>query len=308
MQRRSSLRFLRISLCTLILYFVCLQLVGDDKADEIVAVVNGQKMTAHQLKLDFFGKLESESTRVRSREGLIEDLIDRELIRQFLSKRKVEADPTLTNQKLAAVKTLIAKRGEKLEEVLQQLSISEDALRALIEQQVAWQMHVTGTLTEEEIQEYWDAHRARFDGTEFEASQIFLKVVPNLPESDRQSAIEKLTEIRRRIVNEEITFADAAREYSHSPSGKNAGQLGRFEFSGRVAKEIAHAALETDVGRISKPFESPYGVHIVQVHERIDGELSLEDARTQVLSALSLKLWDEQVERERKTARIEIVK
>lgn len=286
---------------------VCLPLFAYERNGPITVVVNGQKLTGDQLQLDFFRKLETGASGLRTREQLIDDLIDRELIRQFLEKRKIEADPTLVNQKLAAAKSLIAKRGEKLEQVLQQLSITEDALKSLIEQQVAWQMHVTGTLTEEYILKYWEQNQAKFDGTEFEASQIFLKVLPNVPESNLASAIEKLTDIRRRIINNELTFAEAASVYSDSPSGKRGGSLGKFEYSGRVSAEIAQAVLETEPGRISKPFQSPYGVHIVQVHQKTPGDLSLEDARKQVLSALSKQLWDEQVQRERETSQIEVL-
>ena len=279
---------------------------GFSEVDRVVAVVNGEEITADQLQLDFFLKIDSESETPRGKKKLLDDLIDRELIRQFLARRKVVADPMLVEQKMKRIKKLVEDRGETLDEVLSKLNISEASLTNLLELQVAWQMHLTQTLTEERLQKFWENQHSKFDGTEVEASQIFLKVVPNLPESDVRSAFDKLADIRFEIISGKTSFADAAKNHSHSPSGKNGGQLGRFEFSGRVAEEIAQAAFATAVGEVSRPFRSPFGVHLVQVHERIDGDLSLEDARPQVLKAISKLRWQEQVNRERISVKIEI--
>ena len=49
-------------------------------------------------------------------------------------------------------------------------------------------------------------------------------------------------------------------------------------------------------------------MHIVKVQKRIPGDLSLEDARPQVVKVLSEQLWEELVERLRKSSRIQLQK
>jgi hypothetical protein len=46
----------------------------------------------------------------------------------------------------------------------------------------------------------------------------------------------------------------------------------------------------------------------VQVHERIPGDLSLEDARASVLRRIARDMWNEQVQAEREQAKIEILR
>ena len=67
----------------------------------------------------------------------------------------------------------------------------------------------------------------------------------------------------------EITFEDAAKTYSLCPSGKQGGHLGSFK-RGLMIREFDDAAfdqnlaLDTPHGCIATPF----GYHLVQIHER----------------------------------------
>ncbi len=274
--------------------------------EKIIATVNSRKITGRELQLDFFLKQLSASSVSPTKETLIEQLIDRELIRQFLVKRKVKADSILLEQQMKMIRRLVEKKESDLKTVLVAVGLDEESLEEMLSLQIAWKIHVTKTLTEKRIHEYWNEHKSQFDGTEVIASQIFKKLPSDASNEDVATAKQELTELRKRIVAGEITFAAAAKENSDSPSASKGGSLGTFEYAGMVAESIAITAFGMQPGDVSKPFRSRFGLHLLSVEKRVEGELSLEDARSLVVKEISSVMWKEQVARERKTARIRI--
>lgn len=59
-------------------------------------------------------------------------------------------------------------------------------------------------------------------------------------------------------------FADAAAEYSKCPSGANGGDLGYFG-RGMMVKPFEDAAFELEVGELSKPVQTQFGWHLIEV-------------------------------------------
>lgn len=272
--------------------------------DAVVVTVNGEELTSVDLKLNFFSKQLSPDTAPQAKGELIETLVNRELVRQFLSKRKVKADEILVEQRMNAVKKLIESKGDDLPEVLNKAGLNEDSLQAMIAQQISWKTYVNSVLTESQIKKLWEENKEKFDGTEVIAAQIFKKVNPSASEEQVKKELRSVGDLKSSIEAKEMTFEDAAKLLSESPSAKTGGALGAFEYYGQVAEPIAKAAFTTTLGAISEPVLSRYGVHVVQVQKRIPGELSLEDARPQVVKVLSEELWDELVIRLRKSAKI----
>ena len=63
------------------------------------------------------------------------------------------------------------------------------------------------------------------------------------------------------------TFEEAAEKYSACPSKANGGDLGFFG-KGQMVPEFEKAAFETDVGEISGPVKTQFGVHIIKVEAK----------------------------------------
>ena len=259
--------------------------------DRIVATVNDEQIAADQMQLDFFLKLNEDVNVRRDEQALLNSLIDRELIRQFLKRRKIVSDQELVDREFQRIQMLIEKRGGQISEILSELALSEESVKSLLELEVAWRTYITQTLTESRIMRFWTTNREKFDGTEIEASQIFLKISKDDSEEQVNRVRAKLEDLRSQIASGKMTFADAARLHSESPSGKQGGNLGTFEYYGRVAEQIAEAAFATSIGEMSQPVRSQFGWHLVFVNARHPGDLSLEDARPQVVKALSKVLW-----------------
>ena len=96
------------------------------------------------------------------------------------------------------------------------------------------------------------------------------------------SAYALVRDLRQRVTEGE-DFADLAREYSDDPgSGPRGGSLGAFG-RGRMVPAFEQAAFELeDVGDLSEPVETQFGVHLIQltgVSERPSYEDSFEDLK-----------------------------
>ena len=71
-----------------------------------------------------------------------------------------------------------------------------------------------------------------------------------------------------------------------------------------IPASVAQAAFRLQAGEITEPVVSPFGVHLVLVEERIPGQLSLEDARPQILEMFGKELWEQTAKQQRGKVKI----
>jgi peptidyl-prolyl cis-trans isomerase SurA len=112
---------------------------------------------------------------------------------------------------------------------------------------------------------------------EIRASHILIKCEANASPADTMNALNRIRQIRARIVNGE-DFASVARESSEDPSAKdNSGDLGYFTVF-QMVYPFEEAAFNTPVGQVSQPVRTRYGYHIIKVADR-------RTARGEILTA-----------------------
>ena len=160
----------------------------------------------------------------------------------------------------------------------------------------------------ERLRKYFQDHKSQFDGTKLRARQIFRKVPRSATDEDVANTKQELVEIKQRIENGTLSFADAVGQHSDAISKDNGGDVGWFGWRGGLPASVSEAAFQLKGDDISEPIRSPFGWHLLQVTERKPGDISLEDARPVVLNTLSQELWRELVDKERQKAEIEFVK
>ena len=109
-------------------------------------------------------------------------------------------------------------------------------------------------------------------GTEVELAQIIIN--PKVSEKAEQEAIERLEQLRTRILNGS-SFATMAILYSEDPgSNRNGGEYKGIK-RGQFVKEFDAVSYNLEVGEISKPFKTEFGYHIVQLQAKRGEELDL---------------------------------
>lgn len=273
--------------------------------DEVVATANGANITAADLEFQYLLHKTPPRDRAARRDALVQGLIDQKLMSQFLESKQVHANTAEIDSQVAAVKGLIERSGRKPEELLEKIGVSETVLRKTLELPFAWKTYVRQTVSEEQLAKYFEDHRRQFDGTRIRAAHIVLTSPPDWTEADRLTAESKLNDLRRKILAGELTFADAAKQHSQSPSAADGGDLGWIKDGSGVPAEIAEAAGTLKAGEISEPIVTRYGIHLVTVTEVRPGQFSLEDVRPELLKELGETMWREKLKELRGAAKIE---
>ena len=271
-----------------------------------VATVNGDKITQADLDAEFVVRRIPADEQPAFREAVLNDLIDRRLIAAFLDERKAPIpEPELAAQ-IELLKRAVEANSGSFADVIAKLGLTEQSLKAALAQPLRWKAYVRRTVTDQQLRDYFEAHRAEFDGTQVRARQIVLTVSASAGDAEWTAAQTRLDEIRQSILDKSVTFEDAARQYSNSPSAKQGGDLGFFAFRGRLPPVLCAAAFALPADGISEVIRSPFGVHLIQVTDRKPGDYSLEDVREEVWDRRTREMWDEQVAAARQTARISI--
>jgi peptidyl-prolyl cis-trans isomerase SurA len=118
--------------------------------------------------------------------------------------------------------------------------------------------------------------------TQTHARHILLRVSPQQREA---AAKEKLADIKKRVVAGQADFAAVAREISDDGSAKDGGDLG-WANPGMFVPEFEQAMNSLALNQISEPLVSRFGVHLIQVLERRETQLSSRDQRELARSVL----------------------
>jgi parvulin-like peptidyl-prolyl isomerase len=272
--------------------FSVLSLVGCSKqgfqtsSQEVLAKVNGEPVLLSEFLVNF-GQLKAQQDEIsqtnpklmgplKSRalnEVLILALLKKEAAKKQLRVAKEEVEGRLSNWKDGYP-------PGGFEEMLRKQNTTEDFLRKRISDQLLVEK-LTETLfgtetmvSDEEMQNYYKQHQPEFlRPARIHALQI---VVPTA---------EEAAKIRQEIVAGQITFESAARKYSLSPDAAKGGDLGFFSKDEKIA--AFNKAFSQNVGEISAPIQSAYGIHLLKVVEKQPSKkLAFQEAKEEVVKAI----------------------
>ena len=87
---------------------------------------------------------------------------------------------------------------------------------------------------------------------------------------------EKALEIMGAITKGEITFEDAAKEYSSCPSSAQGGDLSEFG-RGQMVPEFDQVAFEAEIGKVVGPVKTQFGYHLIKVENRKEASVMAFD-------------------------------
>lgn len=284
-----------------------LGVAAEDRAARVIATVNDDEITQADLDAEYLVRRIPPDKQGGLRAAVVNDLIDRRLIAAFLDSRKAPIPEPELNAQVALLKRAVEAGEGSLDDVLAKLGLTEESLRAHLALPLRWQAFVRRTVTDQELRDYFEAHRAEFDGTRIRVRQIVISVPADADEAAWSAAQARLDEVRRSIMDGTLSFEDAARQHSTSPSGKRGGDVGWIGFHGRLPPVLAAAAFALNGAELSAVLRSPLGVHLLQVTDRKPGEYSLEDVRDEVWQQKTREYWTQQAAEARKSARIRIM-
>lgn len=128
------------------------------------------------------------------------------------------------------------------------------------------------TITPEEIRQFYNGipkDSLPMVGDEVELAEIVMK--PEITKDERQAVIDKLNEIRQEVLSGESSFASKVYMYTEDKGSIGTGGFYKVDKKTQFVKEFKDTAFSLREGEISKPFETDYGYHIIQL-EKIDGK------------------------------------
>lgn len=99
------------------------------------------------------------------------------------------------------------------------------------------------------------------------ARHILARTSGSASDAELNQAKDKILKIKG-LIEDGMSFEDAATQYSEDPSVKNnQGNLGFFKKEDMVA-EFSQAAFSLPPGQLSEPVRSPFGYHLIEVLEK----------------------------------------
>jgi foldase protein PrsA len=240
--------------------------------------VNGQTIpdTAIQYEFDRLVKFYSEHVSVAEikkqfdalKKKAKEQAIGAKLLIEEAARLDIKVPQSDVDAKLEA---LIVNAGgrECFENLLKKQRISENVVRAGIEQGRRVDILVDRITTgisdpsEEELQAHFKQHEREYVKSDRAQVQHILITPASTSDADRETAISRLEEIRRRI-EEGADFADQAAAYSDCPSGKKTGGSLGWISKGMAVPKLDKAIFSLATGKLSDVIESHLGFHILR--------------------------------------------
>lgn len=174
----------------------------------------------------------------------------------------------------ARVENLVAQLGGDMKKLLQfyrkddEQSMREELFDLfklnMLAQRMRTQVVKNVEVTPEEVRQFFDAipeAELPFFGTELEIAQIVVN--PIASQAETQKVIDRLNQIKDDLEQNGGSFSTKAILYSQDRG--TGGQVLTFNRASHFDKAFKDAAFSLQKGEISKPFESSFGWHIIEM-------------------------------------------
>lgn len=213
-------------------------LVAGSASAEVIAVVNGEKITREDIEKSLAEIAEMEDGGKPTLETFPPDF-QINFIEKYIEKRLLIGEARRQN-------------AHKVQSVVEKVRAAEDYLA----QQEYLTSLVVRARTEEKLKEIYDDRFSKKKGkVEVHASHILVKT-----EEEAKALKKKL--------DEGADFAELAKENSIEPGSKaSEGDLGYFVYE-QMVPEFSKAAFALKKNEISAPVKSDFGWHIIKKHDQ----------------------------------------
>ena len=102
--------------------------------------------------------------------------------------------------------------------------------------------------------------------TLYKTHHILIEIKPS--EESVKNSLDKANDIRNKILNEKISFDDAAKTYSADPGSKDQGGNLGYVPRGTFVQEFDKVVFTVEKNILTEPVKTQYGHHIIEVLER----------------------------------------
>lgn len=268
-----------------------------DPLPKIAAKVNGQTLPTAYVEIVARRLLEESGDQAQDRpfayRRALQQLIVRELLLQEALARNIKADDAKVETAYNEARVPYPDDRAWLSFLANQ-GLDADAFRREIraQQTIAALTQAEGALAgrdvdDKEARAYYDEHPERFEtGERLRASHILIRVPGEAPPPEREALRKRTQGLQDRIAGGE-DFATLARQFSGDVgSAPKGGELDVFH-RGQMVPAFEAAVYALKPGEVSGVVETPFGFHLIKLHERIPGlKVPFEAARERLVQAI----------------------
>lgn len=263
--------------------------------------VNGQIITEEAIQFElqrlvqFYTRNGVSEDKIKARlpelvKRATEQAIGTKLLMDEAARRDAEVSEDQIEEQLSKVVEQIG-GVETFKKALARQKIDEATFREQLKEGCRVDLLIKETVksvcdaTEDEIKKYYDEHKDDFQKGEQVLAQHILVSPDGTEEASKDSARQKITDIKERVEGG-ADFSDEAAAHSMCPSGKEGGSLGWFG-RGMMVPEFDKAVFSMSVGDVSDIVETQFGFHLIYKsdHEAAS-DASYEDCREKIVELL----------------------
>jgi parvulin-like peptidyl-prolyl isomerase len=204
----------------------------------------------------------------------LDQLIVRELLFREAMQRHLEPEDAAVEQAYNEARVpykgdetwaqFLAQQGLNDQEFRKELRI-QFTVQTLIEEQTGQ----AGPVTDQEVREFYDTNPEMFEsGERLRASHIQLRINEQMSAEDKAARRQRAHQLLGQIRDGD-DFAELARRHSEDQgSAALGGELQVFH-RGQMPPAFEEAAFALEPGAVSGVVETPFGFHIIKLHERL---------------------------------------
>lgn len=258
---------------------------------ELAVVVKDRKVTA------------DEKTTLQKQ--VLQHAVDRQLVMHWLVTTNEAASPQDVELLMGRLQKKLDNEGIKLAEFLRQQGQTEGQFRDQQWWELSWQKYLDKHLTAATLEKYFEKNRRDFDGSEMRVAHILLPAPKEAKADDIAKLKTQAAAIRQDIIAKKLTFADAAKQHSKSPTATKGGDIGWIQRHEPMPESFSTAAFQLQADEVSEPVETTFGVHLIQCLEVKPGKRTWQDAADELRPAVIHYLFRWIADKERPAAKIE---
>jgi len=260
--------------------------------DKIIAIVNDQLITFQDLENYIRSTFMELSTRGYSEEQLnelmddfqkngLQKLIEDKLILSKANEMGIEIKKQLVDDKIKEIESKYPSEQLFIQSLVDHGATLTDLRDKILDQLkikfiLEYQVRSKILINPREVTDYYNQNLDQFK----EEEKVTLESIFIQSNGDKQAAMDKAQEVLRQINAKEITFSQAAKEYSDAPA------IGTVT-KGTMKQDIEDVVFKLKEGDISPPISVDAGIYIFQCINKQPAQItSLEQAKERIYSYL----------------------
>ncbi len=289
---------------------------SDTVVEEIIARVNNSIITradVRRAREQLLTELKQTDAATADQEArdhekdVLRDLIDQQLLLQKGADLGITADTELVKRLDELRKQMHADSMEDMEKAAQAQGISYEDFKQNLKNNIITQRVISQevgghiTVSAQEIQQYYDQHKAEMDRPEqVRLSEILISTqktapvktdkgetaLPETPSPEVVAAAQAKANQIYAMLQKGAKFDDLAKQYSGGPTSALGGDLEYFK-RGTLSKDLETTVFGLQAGQYTEPIRTNQGFVILKVTEhQVAGVPSLKDVDNQIQEQL----------------------